>query len=120
MNDWLAKIRNTPALAQLNPHLAPASAIAQSHPGQTPDAARAYQAPNPTRYAVSFRSFRIKPQDPDNCVAKYAIDSLRYAKLIPDDSSTFIDLHIYPDVKVRKRAEERTEITITEIIQNNC
>lgn len=116
MNDWLAKIRSNPALAQRNPHLAPASAEPESHPGQTSDAARPHQASNPTRYAVSFRSFRCQPQDPDNAYVKGSLDCLRYAKLIPDDSSTFIDLHIYPDTKVRTRKEERTEITITELL----
>lgn len=68
---------------------------------------------NPHRVTVRIRSFRCKLLDPDNLIggAKYFVDGLRYAGLIPDDSPDKIILEVTQE-KVTKK-EERTEIGIT-------
>lgn len=51
--------------------------------------------------------------DPDNIVAKWHIDAaLRYARIIPDDSTREIELRIEPERRVATRAEEGVEIVI--------
>lgn len=59
---------------------------------------------------VSFRHGRLL--DPDNLTGKYFLDSIRYAGLIPDDSSREIQYSIR-QIQVATPAEERTEITIS-------
>ena len=67
---------------------------------------------NPGRIAVRIRSLRQRLLDPDNLCPKYFIDSIRYAKLIPDDSPSEIILEIQ-QAKVSLRSDERTEIEIS-------
>lgn len=64
------------------------------------------------RLVVRIKSFRVKLLDTDNLVggAKYFLDGLRYAGLIPDDSPDKITLEVTQE-KVTKN-EERTEIEI--------
>lgn len=63
---------------------------------------------------VSIRSYRRRLLDPDNACPKYFIDCLRYSGLIPDDRPEDITLQV-SQVKVKTKAEERTEITIEPI-----
>jgi hypothetical protein len=66
------------------------------------------------RITVHVRSFRRRTLDIDNCTggAKYILDSIRYAKLIPDDRPEDITLSV-DQVKVKGKEAERTEIEIT-------
>lgn len=69
---------------------------------------------HPARYVVRITSYRCGTLlDPDNLAGgvKYFVDSLRYAGLIPDDRPQDIELQT-AQVKVSKRNEERTEITV--------
>lgn len=62
--------------------------------------------------SVRIVSFRKRLIDPDNLCPKYFIDCLRYSQLIPDDRAQDINLQVQQQ-KVKSKAEERTEITIT-------
>lgn len=66
---------------------------------------------NPNRCVVSVVSFRTRLLDLDNLCPKYFVDSLRYAKLIQDDSPAEIELRI-SQVKVKDKQAERTEIEL--------
>jgi len=63
--------------------------------------------------SVSVVSFRRRLLDTDNLIggAKYFIDSLRYANVIPGDRPDQIRLTV-EQRKVKSKAKERTEITI--------
>lgn len=69
---------------------------------------------HPHRIAVCITSFRRRLLDPDNLIggAKYFVDGLRYAGLIPGDNPEQITLEV-SQVKVKTKHEERTEIEIT-------
>ena len=69
------------------------------------------QEENTGRAIVRIQSFRTRFLDPDNSGVKYLIDGLRYAGIITDDSTRHIILSVY-QVKVKTRAEERTEVEI--------
>lgn len=64
------------------------------------------------RFTLRITSFRARLIDPDNLCAKYVIDSLRYAKLLPDDTAQHVKEVIVRQEKCDKK-EERTEIEIT-------
>lgn len=66
---------------------------------------------NPTRRTIIVGSYRRRLLDFDNIAVKYFIDSLRYAKLITDDTTKHIDLKVFQE-KVKTKQEERTEIEI--------
>lgn len=74
------------------------------------------ETPNAERYIILVRSYRCGTQcDHDNLVEKYFIDALRYAGIIPEDTTKeVISLTIGKKVKTKK--EERTEI---EIVRTN-
>lgn len=69
------------------------------------------------RFAVLVISCRRKLLDPDNLVggAKYFIDGLRYAGIIPEDRPEDIDLAVRQQ-KVKTKIEERTEIVVKQIV----
>lgn len=67
--------------------------------------------PNPRQRKVSVVSFRTRLLDPDNLCVKYFVDGLRYCGLLTDDSPEHISLTV-SQVKVKTKAEERTEIEI--------
>lgn len=62
------------------------------------------------RIVVRVKSFRSELLDTDNVCAKYLVDGLRYAGLIPDDRPQDIEL-IVTQEKCRPE-EERTEIEL--------
>lgn len=66
---------------------------------------------HPGRCLVRVTSFRKKLLDPDNLCPKFFIDGLRYEGVIQDDTLEDIELET-AQVKVSKRNEERTEITV--------
>ncbi len=69
---------------------------------------------DPKRYRISIVSFRVRLIDPDNLCAKFFIDSLRYSRVIDDDSSRHVIVEVSQQ-KVAKTNQQRTEITITPI-----
>lgn len=69
------------------------------------------KAKGAVRVTVRIRSFRTKLCDPDNICVKYAVDALRYAGAIPDDTEKDICLQVTQH-KVAHFREERTEIEI--------
>lgn len=69
---------------------------------------------NPRRYGISITSLRTRPLDPDNLCAKWFVDSLRYAQIIPDDRPEDICYSI-SQKKVKTKAEEKTLIEVTEL-----
>jgi hypothetical protein len=77
-----------------------------------PVAAAEGEAENTDRVRVCVAGFRRRLCDPDNLCPKYFIDCLRYAGFIPDDRERDITLEVRQE-KVKTKAEERTEITIT-------
>lgn len=74
-------------------------------------------AQSPSRYVVRITGYRVRLLDPDNFAGgcKYCVDTLRYAKLIPDDTPECIRLET-EQVKVASKAEERTEIEIIRML----
>ncbi len=66
---------------------------------------------NPGRCHISIVSYRRRLLDPDNLCPKYAIDALRYAKIIPDDTEKDITYTI-TQKKVEKKNQEKTLIII--------
>lgn len=76
-----------------------------------PNAAVQGKKENPTRCRVSIVSYRRRLIDPDNLIPKYFIDSLRYLKVIEDDSAK----HIVLEVRQEKSKMEYTEILIEPI-----
>jgi len=70
------------------------------------------EAPNTGRFRVRITGYRRRLLDPDNLCAKYFVDCLRYAGLIPNDREQDITLEV-GQIKVAKKENERTEILIT-------
>lgn len=77
-----------------------------------PVAKKAREDSNPKSTCVGITSFRRRLLDPDNCIPKYFIDGCVYAGILHGDSPDKITLEIR-QVKVKTKAEERTEIEIT-------
>lgn len=63
---------------------------------------------DPKRIILSYRIFRNRLLDPDNCFTKYHTDALRYQGLIKDDRDQDIEIR----VKQIKSKEEYVEIEI--------
>ncbi len=76
------------------------------HPVKAPDPAR--------RLRVCITSHRRRLLDPDNLFVKWVVDGLRYAKVIPDDSSKHIEL-IVKQEQVKHKHQEKTSIDVTPI-----
>jgi hypothetical protein len=64
---------------------------------------------NTGRIHIRFTVYRKRLIDPDNIIAKYLIDSLRYAGAIPDDRAKDITLEIKQE---KTREEEETLIEL--------
>jgi hypothetical protein len=64
------------------------------------------------RTIVRVVSYRRRLLDEDNLCPKYFIDGLRYASLLQKDSPESCHIQI-AQVRVRVKADERTEITVT-------
>ena len=65
-----------------------------------------------TCYRVRIVSYAIRSRDADNVFVKHAVDSLRYAGIIPDDSPEHITLEV-SQVRVKTKAEQKTVIEIS-------
>jgi hypothetical protein len=107
-------------LKRLNPHLYPdahahhQATNPQPQPHHRHRLVDSPQAPagRVGRVSIRIRSHRIRPLDPDNAFPKHHIDALRHCGIIQDDTQDHITLEIMPDVKVRTKAEERTEMEL--------
>lgn len=64
------------------------------------------------RVSVRIVSYRRRLLDPDNLCAKWFLDACRYSRLISDDRPQDITYEV-SQIKVRQKAEERTEVTLT-------
>lgn len=93
------------------PHSPASSPIVERPLGDEPLAKEKGQAGHPARYVVRVCSHRQRLLDEDNLSAKYFCDSLRYAGLLPSDAPAICQI-ITTQVKVKTKAEQRTEITI--------
>jgi len=69
------------------------------------------EASHSGRLVVRVESFRRRLLDEDNLAIKWAVDALRYAGIIPDDSPDKVSIKACQQ-KVKTKEEERTEITI--------
>lgn len=78
-----------------------------------PVAAQAREASHSTRFRIRVESRRRRLIDPDNLCPKYLIDCLRYAEVIPDDSARYVEVQT-TQTRVQTKAEEGTQVTITE------
>ncbi len=65
-------------------------------------------------YEIRVVSYRTRLCDEDNLCEKYHIDSLRYLKIIPDDSPDKCHI-ITTQKKVATKKEQRTDIFIERI-----
>jgi hypothetical protein len=94
------------------------SSCAQPQPAVCDVSARADQRKesHAGRFLVRVTSFRRRLLDPDNLCPKYFVDALRYAGIIPDDTSEDIELVIRQE-KVELRSDERTELEITPLAE---
>lgn len=65
------------------------------------------------RHHVRIRSLRVRMLDIDNLYggAKHLIDSLRLARIIPDDDPESITLEVTQE-KVKKYTQEKTEVEV--------
>jgi hypothetical protein len=71
------------------------------------------ESKNAGRVRVWIESRRARLLDPDNLAAKYFVDSLRYAGLIPNDRTEDIELKVTQ--KKVKKGEEETVIELERI-----
>lgn len=67
---------------------------------------------DPDKCRISFTDYRVRLADCDGCCHKYHLDALRYLGVIEDDTVAHVELVIHPQVKVKTKAEQRTEIQI--------
>lgn len=113
------KLATNPDLARRNPELNPTRGVGTIAEPECPVRDGTLrptptQKENPSLYKVSVISFRKRLIDPDNLIAKYHIDAIRYEGLIPDDSAKHIVLEVRQE-KVFESNAERTEIEITRL-----
>ncbi|PTY03317.1 hypothetical protein DB346_05405 [Verrucomicrobia bacterium LW23] len=95
-----------------------------------PVGARAHQARHPAqrargaigrapvgcqRYRVRIISHRRRLLDQDNACAKYHIDSLRYAGLLPNDAPALCRIEPVEQIQVATEAEEKTVVVLDEL-----
>lgn len=68
------------------------------------------------RVHVVVTCFVLKVRDADNPCPKFLIDALRAARVLRDDDPGSMALTVNPDVRVRRRAECGTRVTIAEAL----
>jgi len=66
--------------------------------------------------SVSVCSYRTRATDVDNVSAKAILDGLVNCGLLQDDSAKYVTEVRYSQIKVKNREEEKTVITITEVV----
>ena len=109
-----------PAVRKLNSGLFPAGRGApapQLEPRDLPRplAASAPQNRDTRKRLVRIKSFRVRLLDEDNLCAKFHVDSLRYAGLLPGDDPNQARIQVSQE-KVAHRHQERTEIFVEIIL----
>jgi Holliday junction resolvase RusA-like endonuclease len=89
--------------------------LAKHSPQQTLEPLREREEARSRRTHIRITRYSCRPLDCDNYAGgcKPALDQLRYAKLIKDDSPEDIEVD-FRQVKVKTKKEERTEIEISE------
>jgi Holliday junction resolvase RusA-like endonuclease len=89
--------------------------LAKHAPQQTLESLREGEETCRQRTNLRITRYSCRPLDCDNYAGgcKPALDQLRYAKLIRDDSPEDIEVD-FRQVKVKTKKEERTEIEISE------
>ena len=89
--------------------------LAKHAPKQTLESLRKGKKTCGNRTRIVITRYSCRPLDCDNFAGgcKPALDQLRYAKLIKDDSPEDIEVE-FKQIKVKTKAEERTEIEISE------
>lgn len=92
-----------------NPGPAP---VVERDPGDAALAASKIQKRDSGCVLVSVKSFRVRLLDTDNLAEKYHVDCCRYAGILSEDSPDKARIETSQE-KVRTKAEERVEITIT-------
>jgi len=116
-DEQLRDILKRPAIAARNPvGCPPQNAIAQPNVGHEPLAADKGKTSDRGRYSVQFELRVCRLLDIDNAygAAKFGCDTLRYAKLIPEDNPSAIDLKVI-QTKVSTKKEECTIILLTKL-----
>jgi hypothetical protein len=68
-----------------------------------------------SRVSVEIVSYRVRLADADGISAKAAIDGLVMCGILADDTTKEISEVRYRQVKVKNKADEKTEIVITEV-----
>jgi hypothetical protein len=89
--------------------------VTKHAPKQTLESLREREETSRQRTHIRITRYSCRPLDCDNYAGgcKPALDQLRYAKLIKDDSPEDIEVE-FKQVKVKHKTEERTEIEISE------
>jgi hypothetical protein len=110
---------NEAELRRINPNVSKSVIALNSRPsGSIPepavhngtDGATKRKTKNSGRYVVSVTSYRSRLCDPDNLCAKYFVDALRYAGVIPDDRPDDIIYQIQ-----QKKCSKEKEKTLIEV-----
>lgn len=116
---------NPHTIARLFPHASKSLLAANAHdygsgkaaepqPADRKQPLARNRAPEKTgadRFHLRIVSVRKRLCDPDNIVAKWTIDALRYAGIIPDDTPEILTL----EITQRKRAKGEAEHTLIEL-----
>lgn len=112
---------NREKLKQLFPNASPDFLDANSDGGKDPIPQRPVcNEPVPTtqpkakdsgRFTIHVKSYRTRLLDEDNLVAKFHVDALRYAGILPTDAPEKTSIQVSQE-KV-KREGQKTEITIS-------
>jgi len=67
--------------------------------------------------SIDVCSYRTRPVDADGVSCKAILDGLVNCGLLQDDSAKYVTEVRYSQVKVKNREEEKTVITITEVME---
>lgn len=86
-------------------------AVMESDSGDAPLAAEEVQRPTGERFLVSIASRRKRLVDQDNLCEKFAVDLLRYCKIIPNDSPDKCEIEV-SQTKCRKGEPEEMTIEV--------
>ena len=79
-----------------------AAAKPQRHPGDEPLAAAPVQKEASARFRVRVTAFRRILLDEDNQFAKFAVDCLRYAGIIPEDTPHVAKIEVMQELSERE------------------
>lgn len=83
----------------------PGGSVVEPRPQHPPHDAEQVQASRSGRYLVRITCRRVRLFDSDNSASKFALDALRYAGAIPDDTEANV-LCVCQQEKVRAEDEE--------------